>query len=218
MQDSTRISVIIPVYIANKNLKQMTDECVSSFFATTPSSSVELIIVDDGSPEPYELARNGKVVHMDENSGYSRAVNTGLQAAQGEILVIGNNDLTFHQNWLTELLFPLYVGYDIATCWSSDQLDRHLAEKLERDAKFGCLLAMTRHAYETLGGFNEAFRGYFTDLDMWKRAQQKQIAVARNNSMVIEHKAKATYQVVDTVDYEYEKAKVIYQQIWGDLD
>ncbi len=212
-----RVSVIIPVYIVNDELKAMTDGCLESFIKYTPDQNIELLVVDDGSQEEYKT-EIGHLIRLDENSGYLHAVNTALERAEGDIIVIGNNDLTFHQNWLTELLFPLNIGYDIATCWSSDQKGVKLVQRIEAGAKFGSLLAMNREVYSTLGGFDETFRGYFTGLDYWKRAKTHGFRIGKNCDMVIEHKAKSTYSVVDTDDFEYEKAKVLYEQKHGGVE
>lgn len=207
-------SLIIPVYTETQGLVDMTDRCLTSILRHTPPN-VEVIIVDDGSTIPYK-ANIGKLITLEENGGYSKAVNTALEAAQGDILVIGNNDLTFHENWLPELLFPLNVGFDIATCWTSDQRNIKLQDKIQKDAVFGSLLAMTRQTYETIGGFDEQFRGYFADTDYRKRALSYGIKIGKNMNMVVQHEAKATYAVTDPTDYEFHKASFLFEEKWGE--
>lgn len=209
-------TLIIPVYTLNKDLVEMTDRCLTSIVQHTPPN-VELIVVDDGSPIPYK-ANIGKLITMPENSGYSKACNTALEAASGDIIIIGNNDLIFHDNWLTELLFPLQVGYDIATCWSSDQDHINREDKIEKNTVFGCLLAMTREVYQIVGGFDEQFRGYFADTDYRRRALRYGFTIGKNCDMVIQHEAKATYNVADPDDYEFQRANVLYDIKWGDYE
>jgi len=211
-----KVSLIIPVYAVNEDLVDMTDRCLTSIITTTPQD-VELIIVDDGSMIPY-TANIGRLMTLEKNCGYSKAVNTALLVAKGDVIVIGNNDLIFHENWLPELLFPLNVGYDIATCWSSDQVGIKLVDKIEDKPFFGSLLALTREVYEELGGFDEQFRGYFADTDYRRRAINKGFRIGKNCNMVVQHEAKATYSITDPDDYEFQRASVLYEDKWGDYE
>lgn len=210
---SAMTTLIIPVYTVNEELVKMTDKCLTSIFRTTPPN-VELIVVDDGSPIPYKT-NVGKLITRTENGGYSKACNSALKEAKGDILIIGNNDLIFHENWLNELLFPLNVGYDVATCWSSDQKEKKIEDRIQSGANFGCLLAIIRKVYETIGGFDEQFHGYFTDDDYHRRVIEAGFRIGKNCNMVIEHEAKATYSTVDPDDYEYEKARVLFDNKWN---
>lgn len=207
------ISLIIPVYAVNKRLVDITDRCLTSVLHTTPQD-IELIVVDDGSQPPYH-AHIGRLITLDDNGGYVQAVNTGMEAATGDIIILGNNDLTFHENWLPELLFPLNVGFDIATCWTSDQHNIKLEDKIESHAKFGAIFAMTRDVYETVGEFDDQFRGYFSDTDYRRRAIEYGFRIGKNLSLVIEHEAKATYSVTDPRDDEFLRAQRLYEAKYG---
>lgn len=207
------ISLIIPVYAINKHLVEITDRCLTSMVQTTPQD-VEVIIVDDGSHIPYKT-NIGKLITLDENCGYAHAMNVGMEHASGEVLILGNNDLTFHENWLVELLFPLNVGFDIATCWTSDQHNIDLEDKIEAHAKFGAIFAMTRSVYDTVGEFDEQFRGYFCDTDYRRRAIEYGFRIGKNLNLVIEHEAKATYNVTDPDDDEFLRAQRLYEAKYG---
>jgi GT2 family glycosyltransferase len=183
-------SLIIPAYFYNQDIIDMTLDCVRSI-----KENVEIILVADNKP-------------------YASNVNSGLRASTGDIIIIGNNDLTFPQKWLTELLRPLHKGFDIATCWSSNQ-NVTLENKIESEAKFDCLWAMKRTVYETLGDLDETFKGYFSDTDYRRRALNNGFTVGKNCNLVIEHKSKATYKITDPEDQEYLRSKLLYEAKWG---
>lgn len=210
--NNSKVSVIIPIYITNNELLKMTQDCINSFFYNTPQD-VELVLVDDGSPERYD-SDIGKIVRLDQNSGYSHAANAGLQAAGGDILVLGNNDLIFPENWLPALLFPLQLGFDVATVWTSDQMYT-LEDRIERDAKFGALFAMTRDVYERMGGFDEQFRSIFSDTDLRRRMLDEHIKIGKNLSMVVEHLARATHKAVDKDDSEFLRNQRLFEAKHG---
>lgn len=189
-----KTSLIIPAYHANKDLWLFTRRCLDSVWQV----QVQLILIADNEP-------------------YTVNVNNGLRAATGDVIVVGNNDLTFRGNWLGQLLDVLNKGYDIATCWTSDQ-DYKQSDKIEAGAKFGSLFAMRRKVYETLGGFDEQFKGYFSDLDYRRRALDAGFTSGKDLGLVVKHAAKATYRQTDPDDSEYQRSMRLYEAKWGDLE
>lgn len=208
-------SVIIPAYYANAWLVDMTAECLRSLNRTL--NWAEVILVDDGSPIAAHHDAKYIGIRLPENQGYSAAVNVGLEAATGDILIVGNNDLTFPEKWFTELIRPLEAGYDVATCWTSDQ-EVKLEDRIEENAKFGSIFAMRREVYEAIGPFDEQFRGYFADLDYRQRMLDEGIKIGKNLNFVIPHLAKATYKEVDSADEEYYRAKSLFEIKWGFME
>lgn len=89
-----KISVIIPVYNAEKYLKR----CVDSVREQT-YGNLEIILVDDGSPDECPQMCDTfateddriKVIHK-KNAGVAAARNTGLDAAVGEYLTFVDSD------------------------------------------------------------------------------------------------------------------------------
>lgn len=89
-----KISIIIPVYNAEKHLKK----CIQSVLAQT-EKNIEIILVDDGSKDEslricqyYEKQdKRVKAVHQ-ENAGVSAARNMGVNIAQGEYIGFVDSD------------------------------------------------------------------------------------------------------------------------------
>lgn len=89
-----KISVIIPVYNAEKYLKRCVDSVREQSYG-----NLEIILVDDGSPDGCPQMCDTfaaeddriKVIHK-ENAGVAAARNTGLDAAEGEYLAFVDSD------------------------------------------------------------------------------------------------------------------------------
>lgn len=220
----SKISLIIPCNWINQELVDMTIDCLNSINDTTDDQPEEIIIIDDGSPIEMKFEDNTDfkqkftTLRKEINGGYASAVNMGLYHAQGDILIIGNNDLTFSENWLTELLKPLEMGYDIATCWTSDQDNIEIKDYIEEDAKFGSLLAMRREVYDLVGPFDEQFRGYFTDTDYRRRVLNEGLTIGKTYNLCVDHKAKATYDLTDPDDFEFRRSSRLYEIKWGEQE
>ncbi len=213
------ISVVIPVYSISDEMNDMALNAFESAWMTLDfdalNHSIEFIAVDDGSPVPFTNP-NGETITLPENRGYTYAVNRGLEAAGGDILVVGNSDITFLHGWLTGLVRTL-EDYDIASIPTSDQTwETH--DKITDGDKFGAIFAMTRSAYETLGPLDEEFRGYFVDTDYRRRALNAGLKIGKNWNYLVEHQAKATYDQIDTKDLEFQAAQQTYLRKWGKLE
>ncbi|MEN6473770.1 MAG: glycosyltransferase [Syntrophaceae bacterium] len=99
------ISVIIPVY----NQHEMTNECIKAVLDTT--ANCEIIVVDNGSVPPIDEAYFGQssIIRNNTNLGFPAAVNQGIRAAKGDVVVLLNNDVIVTPrslerlaNWLNE--------------------------------------------------------------------------------------------------------------------
>lgn len=91
-----KISVIIPVYNTEKQLKRCLDSVLNQTL-----SDIEVLCVNDGSTDnslqilqAYALQSKGvlKVINLAKNSGACAARNLGLQAAQGEYIGFIDSD------------------------------------------------------------------------------------------------------------------------------
>lgn len=89
-----KISIIVPVY----NVEKYLEKCLKSLVRQT-MSDIEIIIVDDGSPDnseriyrKYEKQDNRIKIIKKQNAGVSMARNTGIEYATGEWLMFVDSD------------------------------------------------------------------------------------------------------------------------------
>jgi GT2 family glycosyltransferase len=100
--------IITSVIIPNWNGAEHLPTCLDSLRAQT-FTDFETIVADNGSIDgslallerDYPAVR---VLALDENRGFAGACNAGMRAAQGELIVLLNNDTEADPRWLTEVV------------------------------------------------------------------------------------------------------------------
>lgn len=113
------ISVIVPVYKVERYLPQ----CVDSILAQT-LSDIEVILVDDGSPDrcpaicdEYVVRDSRVCVIHQENGGLSAARNAGIERASGEYLCFIDSDDWISPEYCQRLWeAAVSTGTEMAAC------------------------------------------------------------------------------------------------------
>ena len=107
-----KISIIIPIYNAEKSLKRCIDSVISQTY-----SNLEIILIDDGSNDNSylickEYAKKDKRIKLfhQENAGVSIARNSGLEKITGKYLMFLDADDYFELNICEKLLENIKVN------------------------------------------------------------------------------------------------------------
>jgi GT2 family glycosyltransferase len=105
------MTALFSVVLVTRNNLQYTARCMESLRRHSPPET-ELVLVDNGSTDGTrsylaEIAERGghpaKTVFFDQNEGWCRGVNAGLEIASGTYLVLLNNDVVVTPDWLVGL-------------------------------------------------------------------------------------------------------------------
>jgi len=139
------ISVIIPVYNEEKNIRILTKELFDVL--KTIKDKFEIIYINDGSKDKSILIlkdiakynKNVRVINHRKNFGQTASLNSGLKHAKGNIIVTLDADLQNDPKDIPRLLNKLNEGYDAVSGWrykrkdpSSKKIMSVIANKLRR--------------------------------------------------------------------------------------
>jgi GT2 family glycosyltransferase len=107
-----KIFKLASIIIVTYNNLHLTEQCIASIYKNTTYPNLELIIVDNASTDGTQdfLKRldkekyNVKIVLNEVNKGFAGGNNQGIQIANGEYLVLLNNDTVVTYGWLGKLI------------------------------------------------------------------------------------------------------------------
>jgi len=98
------------VVILQYNLSDMTEICLQSVLENDYENIKEIIIVDNGSSDPFHANRfknrydNVRVIEQSPNVGYCGGTNVGWKAATGDHILLLNNDTALSHNCISMLV------------------------------------------------------------------------------------------------------------------
>ena len=130
MNNNIQISIVSPVYRAEKMVHMLVERIVKS--VTTITDRYEIILVNDASPDAswqmieHECAQNKQVkgVNLSRNFGQHYAITAGLSFAKGEWVVVMDCDLQDRPEEIPALYQKAQEGYDIVYARRVDRQDR----------------------------------------------------------------------------------------------
>ena len=147
-----KISIIVPVYNAEKYLNRCVDSILSQTF-----KDFEILLIDDGSKDKsgaicdeYAKKDNRVRVFHKENGGVSSARNVGLDEAKGKYISFVDSDDWVVPSYLAELLSLYHGDIDLVECsyiyYGDEQIffktefvetdSEHYLEKLFQNKRF----------------------------------------------------------------------------------
>lgn len=173
------IHVIIPCYLLpdrDNELLHFTKNCIDSLRKNT-SQEYRVVIIDNGSPIGagylQAVASSSYYIRNDENLGYAKAVNQGLQMSMyTNWIVVSNNDIEFLPGWFE----AMSGAWDEKTGVVSSHLHVHDPEHkagveiAHVGLMFGALWMTKPGIVADVGLLDESFEyGYYEDKDWWQR-------------------------------------------------
>ncbi len=169
-----KYSVVIPVYNEEGNVKDLHREVVSVMRKL--KEGFEIIFVDDGSTDNTFLELKSlspvKIIRLRKNYGQSTAIDAGVKAAKGEIIITLDGDRQNDPKDIVKLLDKLEKGYDVVCGWRYKRKDPFLKRFVSKGAAFlrgilvkdgvhdaGCTLRVyKRECFENLDLYGELHR------------------------------------------------------------
>lgn len=198
------MNIVASVVIPNWNGKHLLKTCLSSLQKQT-FKDLEVILVDNGSIDGsvdyiHKYFPFVKVITLDKNYGFAKAVNEGIKASKGKYVCLINNDTEVDKNCLQYLVEAAknkkdvgFVAAKMLNFYNRDRIDsagdwidvvghaNNIGQGEKDDEVFnkpGYVFLVTgggglfkKQVFEKVGLLDEDYFAYFEDVDLCLRAQ-----------------------------------------------
>ena len=242
-----KVSIVLVTY----NNLNLTIQCVNSILRNTTWPHYELIVVDNGSDDGTgdylerlrQAVPSAKIILNPDNRGFAAANNQGLREADGDVLLLLNNDTVVPGGWLDPLVrhvrdpsiglvgpvtnavgneAKIEVSYtDIQQM--QDFADRYTETRKGRSFDISMLamfcVAFRRSVLEEVGYLDEAFGiGMFEDDDYSRRVQAAGYRTVCAEDAFIHHYGQASFRkLIASGEYQalWDKNQAYFESKWG---
>ena len=162
------VSIIAPVFNEEAVIREFVDRIVTAFASLRESYNFEIILVDDCSNDrSLEIMKNMalkekrlRVLELRRNYGQTAALQAGLDAAQGKILITIDSDLQHFPEEIPQFLEKLEEGYDVVCGWRNQRAEGILRRWPSKVANYIIRYISGLHIHD----FGTTYRAYRIEL------------------------------------------------------
>jgi GT2 family glycosyltransferase/2-polyprenyl-3-methyl-5-hydroxy-6-metoxy-1,4-benzoquinol methylase/glycosyltransferase involved in cell wall biosynthesis len=242
---------LVSVVVVTYNNLELTRACLASLGEHSGYDPLEIIVVDNASADgTREFLKewaaagiNRRIVLNDDNRGFAAANNQGLAMAEGDYLVLLNNDTYVTPGWVRTLRNHLrrdqtigLIGPVTNNIGNEAKIDLEYSDMQEmieasagytlrnigrtfplRTAAFFCVM-MRRGVYERVGPLDETFGiGFFEDDDYCRRIEQLGLRIVCAEDAFVHHQLSSSFNKLNNRERQvlFLKNKTIYEEKWG---
>ena len=176
------ISVVVPVFNEEKTIKELHCRIVEAM--GKQKDAFEIIFVNDGSTDNTEKEAKNlkplKLISCAKNRGQTLALDTGMQAANGEIIVFIDADLQNDPEDILKLLGKISEGCDVAVGRRQNRQDAISRILFSRFANLLTRLALRTNIHDFGCGLKAYRSKFIKDFRLWGQMQIFLPAIAKS--------------------------------------
>lgn len=163
------LSVVVPLFNEEGNVKELHQQIVSA--CRKIGGSFEIIFVNDGSSDGTAKKCKGltplKLIEFRKNFGQTAAMDAGIKAAKGEIIITLDGDLQNDPADIRILLKEMRKGYDVVSGWRWQRKDPLSKKIFSRGADRLRKIFMRDNIHDSGCSLKAYKRECFHDLDLF---------------------------------------------------
>lgn len=190
------VTVVIPCFNYGEYIQEAVDSVLNSTYR-----NLEIIIVDDGSTDPYTkdvlkfMGTNSMTRVISRiNGGLSAARNTGIENACGKYILTLDADDKIHSSLIEKAVWILENKKDIAYVFSLVQLfgeANKIWETFQADLLYlkfrnvvPATIVMRKECWDSIGGYDESMRDGYEDWEFVIRLAKSNFAGFHINELL----------------------------------
>jgi glycosyltransferase involved in cell wall biosynthesis len=228
----TQISLVLPYF----NRAEATTRALKRHAELYPDVDMEIIVVDDGSEQPYSQPPNMpwlvNVIFLPKKGrplNPCLPFNIGVQHARGDVIALSNPEIMHREAVLEQMAMMLSkdADYVSAACWCPDnnRWHAHSTRKplyadrttvcMPEYAQYHFLAVLSREIWDACGGFDNDYRegaGY-DDNDFLMRLARVGARFEARDDLVVEHSRNGAHAA--WTPQMFERNRKLFLSKWG---
>lgn len=202
-KDKPVVDVIILSKATDWQTRLMTQKAIDSCFYGSNGLPINIIVIEGG----FAQYRRAATILKDDPFNYNEFANTGASLGTAEWIMIANNDLTFHDGWLHNLIS---AGNDVVSPHEpNDPRQADITENTKGDVCgkhfSGWCFMIKRKLWEDIGGFDTDVSFWCSDDAVIEQVKAKGVMPMIVKNSIVEHNASTTLLSLPTEQQENMK-------------
>lgn len=217
-----KCSIIIVVH----NHLGHTKTCIESIRRSTLLGDYEILVVDNASTDStatwLKEQKDVRTISCTQNHSFAKACNLGVQAANGEEVLIMHNDVVVTEGWLAGLRQALYSQETIGAVCPREFKEMPLTENIPSTKSLQVLrlsdfcMLIKREVIRKIGDFDEQFTFlYLEDVDFSLRMIKAGYRLLIANNVRVQHHSGVTLQEFPGQKAALENNLKRFKAKWG---
>lgn len=220
------VDVVIISWAKDDALLQVTKDGLNSLFKSENNIAFRAYIVESNKDVRYEDMEEYQMkwmhsihtIHTDLPFGYHRYLNLGRRAGSSPYVVLCNSDLTYENNWATEIIKVMEAlpQFQSASPWcpqtqgSNEHNKGNVFEGYRvRGELAGWCIFQQRKIYDTINELDEQFEFWYCDNDYAKQLEIARISHGLVCNSIVNHHSENLGKTGKTLtSHEQEKITI----------
>lgn len=224
--------IIILTKTADDTYFDMTYDCIESIRYSEPDLNINVIVMESEKDSKYIYDNANKVIVPDCDFNYNKFINIGMKECKSEWRVLSNNDVIYHDKWLTTIKSVYATNSHIKSFspWTEHWHRPRLGPEVP-PVKIGytaalevagwCIIAR-KEVFDTIGPLDEQFEFWYQDNDYAMTLHSHGIMHALVSISRVTHLISPTsingksYELLDDKDEKTLGQKGKFDNKWSD--
>lgn len=224
------VDIIIISNANTSSARKLTEDCILSLYSSEKTIKFNTFIVESNKNEQFTNLLNRfniKLIHPRETFGYHKYLNIGISMGKSEYVCLCNNDLIFHKNWASNLIFEMEKNslLSVSPISNNPHLTKFKIENIPhvqlgydiRRYLAGWCIFQKRKIYDIIGKLDERFIFWYCDNDYSMTLQNAKIQHALITTSRVDHIESATLNTVNREERQHltRDQEVIFKNKWN---
>jgi GT2 family glycosyltransferase len=226
------IDIIILSYAKNEALTKLTEQTIATLLTTEDSEAIKfnvLVIESNKAIKPFQFA-NSTTIYPEDNFGFNKYLNIGVNATNSPYIGLCNNDLVFHKGWASEILKAFEQNSKIMSANPYGGDAYYFKEVVEgpnvmlrsknpnaNGVLTGWCILVKRVIFNTIGPLDEQFEFWYADNDYDRTLKKYRVEHALVKTAIVEHVAMQSHDALDDKEKYTHGQKEKFDKKWNSV-